>query len=372
MASPDNLTKSLMIQTATHAYPILFGEGTLGAVDALLAPYAKGHQIVIITDDTVAGRYLAPVQTACERLDKIVHVVCVAAGEASKSFTIFQRVCEEVLAFQPDRKTLLVALGGGVVGDLTGFVASVLLRGLPFVQIPTTLLSQVDSSVGGKTAINCAAGKNLIGSFYPPKAVVMDIATLDSLPQRELLAGYGEVLKYGLLGDAAFFERLLREGEAMLAGDRALRCDIIRYCCAMKAAIVEEDEKEQGKRALLNLGHTFGHAIEKLAGYGGGVLHGEAVALGCLMAMTLSAPDVTEEEVDGLRAHYRAVGLPCRMSDLQADVVWDAGALTHACYGDKKASDGGLTFVILRAIGDATVQKGVDAARVQQIFEQYQ
>jgi 3-dehydroquinate synthase len=363
---------TMFIETTMHRYPIVMGEGMLAAVDDLIAPYALGHKLVIVTDDAVAAHYLAPVQAACERLGKDVRVVRVAAGESSKSFATFQNVCEEVLAFQPDRKTLLVALGGGGVGDLTGFVASVLLRGLPFIQIPTTLLAQVDSSVGGKTAINCAAGKNLIGSFYQPVAVIMDIATLDTLPRRELLAGYAEVLKYGLLGDSDFYERLLSEGEAMLTGNRALRRDIIRHCCAMKAAIVEEDEKEQGKRALLNLGHTFGHAIEKLAGYDGRVLHGEAVALGCLMAMTLSVPAVSEAEVERLKAHYRAVGLPCRLSELQADVVWDVELLTHACYGDKKASDGGLTFVTLRAVGDAVVSKGVDAMRIQHIFEEYQ
>ncbi len=368
----DPLTSpTLTIRTATHSYPILFEEAGIQRLDAIIAPYCRGHKLVIVTDDQVASRYLEPARSACARLGKQVHVVTVPEGEASKSFPVFQSLCEEILSFQPDRHTTLVALGGGVIGDLTGFAASVTLRGLPFIQIPTTLLAQVDSSVGGKTAINCKAGKNLIGSFYPPMAVVMDITTLETLPKREMLAGYGEVLKYGLLGDTAFYERMLAEGERMLSGDHQVRKEVIAKCCAMKATIVEEDEKEQGRRALLNLGHTFGHAIEKAAGYDGSVLHGEAVALGCLMAMTLSAPLIEERDVERLRTHYRRVGLPCRLKDLSEEVTWDAGELTDYCYQDKKADSGALTFVTLRAIGDAIVDKQVDAGRIEAIFREY-
>ena len=363
---------TLTIRTLTHSYPILFAEAGLQRLGMFIAPYCRGHKTVIITDRQVAGLYLNTVRQAFERLDKQVYVVTVEAGEGSKSFLTFQQVCEEILSFQPDRYTTLIALGGGVVGDLTGFVASVLLRGLPFIQIPTTLLAQVDSSVGGKTAINCAAGKNLIGSFYPPVAVVMDITTLDTLPKREMLAGYAEVLKYGLLGDAVFYERLLACSSQMLEeGDRAVQREVIKTCCAMKAAIVVEDEKEQGRRALLNLGHTFGHAIEKAAEYDGRVLHGEAVALGCLMAMTLSAPFIPSYEVERLRNHYRSVGLPCWLQDLNDSIEWDARKLTEYCYHDKKASGGQLTFVTLRAIGDAVMDKQVNPARIEAIFREY-
>lgn len=367
----------LWVETASHRYPILFGTHCLRALDALAAPYLppRGSSCFILSDRAVEAHYGADVYEAMLRTGRRVERFHVEPGEGSKSFASFERLCNEMLAARPDRHTLLVALGGGVVGDLCGFIASVLLRGVPFIQIPTTLLAQVDSSVGGKTAINCAAGKNLIGSFYQPRAVFMDMATLSTLPRREVLAGYAEVLKYGLLGDAAFYEHLLMHGaQALNEGGIAL-AGIIRHCCAMKAAIVAEDETEQGRRALLNLGHTFGHAIEKEAGYGASVLHGEAVALGCLMALRLSQylhpGSVSDDEIGQLEQHYHDVGLPTRLSALQYGEHWDAPTLTSHCYGDKKATGGTLNFVTLERIGAARLDHDVSPQHITNIFSEF-
>jgi 3-dehydroquinate synthase len=359
-----------IVQTQASSYPIMIGEAMLDHLEEWIAPYCAGQKVFIVTDETVAPLYLNAVQHAFKKTGKVVYHSILPAGEATKSFAAFQALSEEILAILPDRKTTLVALGGGVIGDLTGFAASVLVRGVPFIQIPTTLLAQVDSSVGGKTAINCDAGKNLIGSFYQPVAVFMDVATLETLPMRELLAGYGEVIKYGLLGDVAFYEKLLENAPCLLQRDKSYLCEIIRHCCQMKAEIVAEDEKEQGKRALLNLGHTFAHAIEKHLHYDGRILHGEAVALGCLMAMSLSE-NISQGEIERLKAHYGEIGLPCQLSEIDATVTWNAKMLTNYCYQDKKALDGKLTFIMLKEIGEATVSNSIQRGVVEKIFTQY-
>ncbi len=363
----------LTIDTGKDTYPIVIEEGLVSQMAEALEPYIDGHQALIVTDTNVSRHYVTPVVEALDRLGKQYQVFTLPAGEATKSFVQFERLCEEMLATQLDRQTTVIALGGGVIGDITGFAASVLLRGVPYIQIPTTLLAQVDSSVGGKTAINTSAGKNLVGSFYQPNAVLIDVATLTTLPRRELLAGYAEVLKYGLLGDRKFYEQLLREGENALSGDTERLRAIIRHCCSMKAAIVSEDEKEKGQRALLNLGHTFGHAIEKMAGYDGRVLHGEAVAIGCLMAMSLSRHygKVTPDEIERLKRHYHEVGLPVCLKDLDAAQAWDAATLTGYCYQDKKASGGKTTFIVLDAIGQARIERNVMDDHIEMIFEEY-
>ncbi len=364
----------LHIDTASHSYPIFVQQGAIAQAEKLAKPYIKGSKVIIVTDEQVHKHYGDALLNALSELNKDTHVIILPAGEATKSFSHFETLCDDLLSYHPDRQTTLIALGGGVIGDITGFAASVLLRGVPFIQVPTTLLAQVDSSVGGKTGINTHYGKNLIGSFYQPQAVITDTDTLDSLPKRELLAGYAEIIKYGLLGNETFYQELLESGHLLLQGDHESRIRIIQTCCEMKAAIVSADEREKGKRALLNLGHTFGHAIEREAGYNGSVLHGEAVALGCLMAMELSVRlghSVTRAMMHTLTSHYNAVGLPCRLSDLQHRKPWDAETLMYHTYQDKKSSHSRLNFVVLNQIGQATMAYNVDADMVEAVFEEF-
>ena len=326
----------------------------------------------MVSDANVAPLYAAATVESCNDAGIATDLIIMPAGEGSKSFDNYQKLMERLLELQPDRKTVLIALGGGVIGDLTGFAAATLLRGVPFVQVPTSLLAQVDSSVGGKTAINCAAGKNLIGSFYQPKAVIIDTKTLQTLPPREVMAGYAEVLKYGLIDDAEFYVWLGNKVEAIKSGDGDVLTAAITKSCAAKARIVAEDEHESGKRALLNLGHTFGHAMEKAAGYSDRLLHGEAVALGMLMAADLSAElgYCNHNVKSRMLRHYAAIGLPTSLHGI-ADADWNAAMLTRYCYGDKKAEDGTLTFIVLRDIGDAFVAKDVDSALVTKVFDEY-
>lgn len=260
-----------------------------------------------------------------------------------------------------ERSTTVVALGGGVVGDLAGFAAATLLRGVDFVQVPTTLLSQVDSSVGGKTGINTPFGKNLVGAFHQPRQVLIDTETLRTLNQRELLAGYAEVVKYGLIDDPAFFTRLERDGAALVAGDEGLRRDAILTSCAAKARVVAEDERESGRRALLNLGHTFGHALEAECGYGGALLHGEAVAIGMVMAFDLSVRlgFCSAEDAARVRAHLSAVGLPVTPPRLNGERM-DTDRLIAHMASDKKVAGGKVTFVLARGIGQAFLSRDVE------------
>lgn len=368
--APDSL---LNICTPSASYPIMIGSGQLTCAGELLVPYIAGDKVFVVTDEDVAAHYLEPLKLSLLDSDKEIRQFILPAGEKTKSIATFEQLMLQMLEARPDRKTTILALGGGVIGDLAGFAASVMLRGVPYIQLPTSLLAQVDSSVGGKTAVNCRAGKNLIGTFYQPKAVIIDMETLQTLPQRQLLAGYGEILKYGLLGDVAFYERLLKQGEQMLKNDLRLLQPVIAHCCSMKAAIVNADEKEAGQRALLNLGHTFGHAIEAVAAYDGTVLHGEAVALGCLMALSLShrLGYIERKEVKRFERHLRAVGLPVRLRDLAYTGSWKPAELSRYCYGDKKAEGGKTTFVILEAIGQASLVRDVDDSLITEIFTEF-
>lgn len=268
-----------------------------------------------------------------------------------------------------ERRDIVIALGGGVIGDLAGFAAAVLRRGVRFVQIPTSLLAQVDSSVGGKTGINSVHGKNLIGAFHQPSLVLADIGVLDSLPARDFLSGYGEVVKYGLLGDAAFFDWLEANGPALARGDRALRQHAVRRSVEMKARIVERDETEEGDRALLNLGHTFCHALETATGYSDRLLHGEGVAIGCALAFETSQRLglCSQEAPSRVRAHLKAMGMKCDIADIPGDLP-DADALMALMAQDKKVVDGKLRFILARAIGEAFVTADVDAATVRQVI----
>lgn len=366
--------RTIKVDLAGRAYDIVIGPDLIDRVGELSRPLLAAPRVTIVSDDTVAPLYGARLAASFDKAGIKATTVTVPAGESSKEFASFGRLMNALLDGRPDRKTTLVALGGGVVGDLTGFAASVLLRGVDFIQVPTTLLAQVDSSVGGKTGINTRHGKNLVGSFYQPRLVVADTTVLDSLPRRELLAGYAEVAKYGLIDDPAFWDWCEANGASVLAGDAAARTYAIEQSCLSKARIVAADERETTDlRALLNLGHTFGHALEAETGFGAELLHGEAVGAGMTMAFDLSArlglcPAADAQRV---RRHLGAVGLPVRLSAIGGDNHrrWDAARLVEHMRGDKKAEGGKLTFVLAHGIGKAFVTREVDEAGLRGLLD---
>jgi 3-dehydroquinate synthase len=349
--------------TRFEPYDVVVGRGLTAELGTRVAPFAKGRT-VIITDETVAGLHgpaaLASLQAAGVR----ARLLTIPPGENSKSFAELERVIDRLLAFGLDRRDLIIALGGGVVGDLAGLAAALYMRGIDVVQVPTTLLAQVDSSVGGKTAIDTPRGKNLVGAFHQPRLVVADIDLLATLPERQLRSGWAEVLKHGLICDAAFFDWLAGEGAVGARGDPAALTRAVVRSIEIKSAVVGEDEKEAGRRALLNLGHTFGHAIEAELGFDEDVLtHGEAVALGCALAFRFSAAQGLCAPTDAERVEtvIATAGLPTRLEH--------AGAFTADCLlarmaGDKKAEGGRLTLILARAIGDAFVDRAVDRSAV--------
>lgn len=361
--------RTVEVALGDRSYPIHVGAGVIASAGARLGPVVAGRRTVVVTDATVAALHLAALDAALRAGGaRMLAPVVVPAGEASKDLATLDRVLDGLLSQGIDRRTLVVALGGGVIGDLAGFAAAVALRGVEFVQVPTTLLAQVDSSVGGKTGVNVRHGKNLVGAFHQPVAVLADTGVLDTLPAREVRAGYAEVAKYGLLGDRAFFDWLETAGPAVIAGDPEARVRAIAVSCAAKAAIVARDERETGDRALLNLGHTFGHALEAAVGFDGRLLHGEAVAIGMVLAFRLSARLGHAPAADGDRAavHLAAVGLPVRPSDL--GLAFPAETLLAAMRKDKKASDGKLTFVLARGIGAAFVARDVPEDVVAEVL----
>ncbi len=346
------------------AYEVVVGRGLLKEAGARVAALAPTRAF-IVSDETVAAIHGETVRTALEGAGLKTGIVTVPAGEASKSFEQLEAVLDRLLAEGLDRKSLVVALGGGVVGDLAGLAAALFMRGVDFVQVPTTLLAQVDSSVGGKTAIDTPRGKNLIGAFHQPRLVLADIEALATLPVRQVRSGWAEVLKHGLICDAEFFDWLGGEGKAGAEGDPdALERAVIRSV-EIKSQIVGEDEKEAGRRALLNLGHTFGHALEAELGFGDALTHGEAVALGCAMAFRFSARQGLCSAADAQKAEagIRAAGLPTRLAEVNQ--AFSAEALIGRMAGDKKAEDGRLTLILARAIGDAFTDKDVDAEAVR-------
>ena len=323
-----------------------------------LTPLLPSKKLCIVTDETVAKLYLVKLMNTLEEAGlKPCPPIILPAGEQTKNFQQLQYIVEKLLSYKLDRHSTVIALGGGVIGDITGFAASMLMRGVGFVQIPTTLLSQVDSSVGGKTGINTAAGKNLAGAFYQPKTVLIDTDVLKTLPPRELKAGYAEILKYALISDPAFFNWLEQHGRAVLEGDAAAQKYAIDASCRAKAAIVEEDENEQKDvRALLNLGHSFGHALEALGGYDGRLLHGEAVGIGCLLAFEFAQQMelCPVHDVDRLRLHLLKTGL---MAEPPFKVT--AAAVLDAMRGDKKNKDGHITLILVKGIGQAFVDRHI-------------
>lgn len=350
------------VELDARNYDILIGSGVLARAAEYILPVMAGRHAVIISDSNVAPLYAPALTQQLVAAGVKVDLLTVPAGEASKGFATFEWLLEALLALKPDRKTTIVALGGGVVGDLAGFAASVLLRGVPFIQIPTSLLAQVDSSVGGKTAINSKGGKNLIGSFYQPKLVLADSDALKTLPPRELRAGYAEIIKYGLIMDADFYRWCLSNAAKLLDGDAAALQEAVKQSCTMKAKIVKADEREADMRALLNFGHTFAHALEAETGYGAKLIHGEAVGIGMVMACRLSARMglVDAKLEDELATHFAALGMLAQPRDVAH--AWDASAIAAHFAEDKKAESGTLTFVVLDAIGKARVAKQVDAA----------
>ncbi len=348
-----------------RAYDIVIGRGLLASLGARAAALKPGAKAAVVTDQNVARLHLDAAEAALVAAGIGSNRVVVDAGESSKSFAGFERVCEALIDARIERGDLVVALGGGVVGDLAGFAAATLRRGLDYVQVPTTLLAQVDSSVGGKTAINSGRGKNLVGAFHQPILVVADTAVLDTLPPRQFRAGYAEVVKYGLLGDAGFFDWLDANVKDVFAGGAA-RQHAIATSCRMKAAIVARDERETGDRALLNLGHTFGHALEAAAGFSDLLLHGEAIAVGMALAAEFSGRlgALAPHAVARVTRHLAGAGLPVHLSDVAGEVL-DADRLMELMAQDKKVKRGKLTFVLLRDIGHAYIAPDVDPAQLR-------
>jgi 3-dehydroquinate synthase len=360
------MTETVRVDLAERGYDILIGPALLAEAGAVIAARLPVRRVIVITDETVAGRHLATLTRGLTEGGIGLHgdAVVLPPGERTKAIEPLATLLDTLLDRGVERGTLLLALGGGVIGDLAGFAAAVLLRGIGFIQVPTTLLAQVDSSVGGKTGINTRHGKNLIGAFHQPRLVLADTGVLDTLPRRDLLAGYAEVVKYGLIGDAAFFAWCEAHGRALIDGDPAARAYAVAVSCRAKAAIVGADEREAGSRALLNFGHTFGHALEAESGYGADLLHGEAVAIGMIMAMDLSVRLglCPAADRDRAAAHLAAIGLPVRYKPTDPD------ALIAHMTRDKKVRDGTVTFVLSRGIGQAHTAAGIPEALVRDVL----
>ena len=357
------------VALGARSYEVRIGAGLIARAGAEIAPFLKRPRVAVVTDDTVAAHHLLALAEALEAQGIAMVALAVPPGEGSKGWEQYARVSEWLLEQKVERRDIVIAFGGGVVGDLVGFACATLRRGVRFVQIPTTLLAQVDSSVGGKTGINTAQGKNLIGAFHQPALVLADIAVLNTLESRDFLAGYGEVVKYGLLGDAAFFDWLETHGPALAAGDMALRQRAVKRSVEMKAGIVSRDETEEGERALLNLGHTFCHALEKATGYSSRLLHGEGVAIGCALAFELSQRLglCSQEAPSRVRAHLRAMGMKVDISDIPGDLP-DAAGLLALMGQDKKVVDGKLRFILARGIGQAFVADDVPGDAVTAVL----
>ena len=365
----DNTT-TVRVDLAERSYDIIIGEDLLASAGHYLSPILARPRVVIVSDETVAGIHLVALQASLNAAGIDNDAIIVPPGEGSKNFAQLQLLLDRLLELRVERRDTILALGGGVIRDLAGFAAAILRRGLDFIQLPTTLLSQVDSSVGGKTAINAAQGKNLIGAFYQPRLVLADVTALASLPARELRAGYGEVVKYGLIDDFAFFEWLEENGADLLAGSTDALRHAVAVSCRSKAAIVARDEREKGDRALLNLGHTFAHALEAEASYDGRVLHGEAVAVGLGMAFTLSTRLGLCPSQDGerVRRHLAAMDLPIESGQLGLAGLTAETMLAHMRQ-DKKVSDNQLTFILANGIGRSFVAKDVGEDKVREMLQ---
>jgi 3-dehydroquinate synthase len=358
------------VALGARSYDIVIGRGLVGSLGVRIRALRPGAKAVVVTDANVARLHLAAVEAALAQAGVTASCATVAAGEASKSYRGLEEVCEAILAARIERADLVIALGGGVIGDLAGFAAAVVRRGLEYVQVPTTLLAQVDSSVGGKTAIDSSYGKNLVGAFHQPILVVADTALLDTLPPREFRAGYAEVAKYGLLGDSAFFSWLEANWRDVFAGGSA-REHAIAVCCRMKAAIVARDERETGERQLLNLGHTFGHAFEAACGFSDRLLHGEAISVGMALALAFSARQglMPTQQAQAAVRHLGEVGLPTKVAAIPGALP-RLDRLMELIAQDKKVKRGKLTFILARGVGDAFIAPDVDAAEVRSFLSE--
>jgi 3-dehydroquinate synthase len=363
--------RTVTVDLDDRSYDITIGMGLLEKAADFIPMSLSNKSVFIIYDESVLN-YAETVANNINSTDaKSVYLVGVPSGESSKSFASVQSITEQILEKGISRNSLVIAVGGGVIGDLAGFCASILLRGVPFVQIPTTLLSQVDSSVGGKTGINTAQGKNLIGAFYQPIAVIIDTETLETLPERQVLAGYAEIVKCGLLYDAKFYAWLEEHGRAVTQLKHAHLVRAIETSVIIKAEVVKADETEQtGMRALLNLGHTFGHALEAAAGYDGRLLHGEAVSIGTIMALDLSArlKFITEDDFDRVIDHFEEIGLPTDLSVISPPLTASMDKYIETMRRDKKAVDGQMQFIVCKKIGKAAVHSDVSEKLIREIF----
>ncbi len=362
---------TIEVALGARAYDVLIGPGLMPRAADLIGGRLEAGKCGIVTDANVAARHLGPLEASLKAAGRHAGTVVLPPGEATKSFARLSAVCERLLETGLERRDLVIALGGGVIGDLAGFAASIVRRGLRFVQVPTTLLAQVDSSVGGKTGINTPQGKNLVGTFHQPALVLADTDTLATLPARELRAGYVEAAKYGLLGDAAYFAWLEQNAPAVLGRETAALSRAIAAAVAGKAAIVARDETETGDRMLLNLGHTFGHALEAWAGFSDRLLHGEAVAVGICLAFRLSQElgHIGGNSVGRVESHFSGLGLPTRIADIPGGDRPDAAALLRIMGQDKKVRDGRLTLILARGIGEAFITRDVAAETVADFLQ---
>ncbi len=361
--------RTVNVPLGGRAYDVLIGSGLLARAGELIGARLGAARCAIVTDANVARFHLGALEAALNQDGRHVGSITLPPGESTKSFRELEPLCERLLELGVERGDLVVALGGGVIGDLAGFAAAILRRGVRFVQIPTSLLAQVDSSVGGKTGIDTPQGKNLIGAFHQPGLVLADTDTLHTLPQRELRAGYAEVAKYGLLGDAAFFAWLEKNYAAVFALEGEPLTHAVETSVKAKAGIVGRDETEQGERALLNLGHTFGHAFEAWCGYSDRLLHGEAISIGMCLAFRFSAAlgYCTQGGADRASAHFRAVGLPTRIAEIPGGKP-DVEALLRLMAQDKKVRHGKLTFILVRDIGEAFIARDVPVEQVREFL----
>ncbi|BDW85162.1 MULTISPECIES: 3-dehydroquinate synthase [Roseicyclus] len=365
------MSVTVHVPLGERAYDVRIGQGLIGRAGAEIAPMLRRPKVWIVTEERVAALHLAALEAGLRAGGVESAALVLPPGEGTKSWPHLIRVVEWLLEERVERRDVVLAFGGGVIGDLVGFAAAILRRGVRFVQVPTSLLAQVDSSVGGKTGINTGHGKNLVGAFHQPALVLADIGVLGTLTARDFRAGYGEVVKYGLLGDAGFFGWLEAHGPALAAGDADLRAEAVRHSVQMKADIVVRDETEQGDRALLNLGHTFGHALEAATGYSDRLLHGEGVAIGCALAFALSARLglCAQEDPSRVRAHLAEMGMMRDLSEIEGDLP-DAEGLVALMGQDKKVVDGKLRFILARGIGEAFVADDVPGEAVREVLSE--
>lgn len=355
-----------------RAYDIVIGEGVLDEAGARLGPFLSRPRVIVVTDENVRAAQGARLDAALEKAGLSSESIVLAPGEATKNFQTLETLLDRLLDLEVDREDLIIAFGGGVVGDIAGFAAAILRRGCRYAQIPTSLLAQVDSAVGGKTGVNMRQGKNLVGAFHQPQIVLSDVGVLDTLARRERVAGYAEIVKYAAIGDAEFFAWLEANGAAAIDAGPEARIAAIKRACEMKAAIVAADERETGERALLNLGHTFGHALEAALGYRGALLHGEAVAAGMGLAFDFSVREGVCAGADArrLKTHLRSVGLPAAIEDIPAARGVTADTLLTLMRQDKKITAGALALILARGIGDAYILRDAPADKILSFLQE--